>query len=663
MIAYTITVPKTTAHVVAIRTYSGVTHQNMGQTLPEFTNGQSIFTNGDAAAELWAEFIGKHNGTTCESTNPLGEITYAVTKEDQEKYLFELSGLPAFDISSTYREELKTNSDGWAANSDYFIVNDTGTNNPSATIGGNSTPFNPQNFNYTYLTTVALPLTVRVSTTHTQQVDTTIITTSGEASAPFLTEINAKTTITASVMSEMVRNITIVNEYETELPVRSDAPRATATVFCQGWMHFLAVPNSSECVWIVTASDLNGAGPWKLTDIASSFTATTARPIYKTTSLKVVNESNRIINTWLDDSGNAITGYDYFPLAPDPMPVQTIPYTTTIETLSIRTIWTTGSNYDFPLESHLVNVHAITTTNQNFLVDIFTENNPLFTESVVLFGTKDTASMQLIESGMTYQQFYSHSYTTTRHVETFSSTSSTSYEGFYSRDYGNRTVYYQNISESFTEGMTVYGTNVEQVLIRQFTPCAIFRDETSFTDNWGLYGALMPHARIVAGASLHWETFAELYPGVSIPYPTSTSWTTNNASISANIIGNAITLTTKNAVGSGTSAYKFQGTQLAHTDQRTGREFLISLNGLPYISRFGPHAATGDLKARARPGTYVSIVQDSLGDYTLSTLTYENSLASVITANAILFPAENTFYTTPTIEGYAYIVLPRNPIP
>jgi hypothetical protein len=57
----------------------------------------------------------------------------------------------------------------------------------------------------------------------------------------------------------------------------------------------------------------------------------------------------------------------------------------------------------------------------------------------------------------------------------------------------------------------------------------------------------------------------------------------------------------------------------------------------------------------------VRIVQDSLGAFTLSTLTLETTAASIISDNAILFPGEKSFYTT--TGGVPFLTSSRNPVP
>jgi hypothetical protein len=434
-------------------------------------------------------------------------------------------------------------------------------------------------------------------------------------------------------------------------------PRDTATVFCQ-------MQNAS--VWIPSATGLSGAGPWVLTDIASSQTSDfTALPFYSTTPLFVTDES---LNTLPDLILTTVTEA-----------YTTLTYDT--ENPVIRTIWRSNSS-GFPLESYTQVRGKYTTTAVENIFEIEKESqvNQALTEAATEIGTQLSVSAAGKNFGMTYQDIFSHSYTTTRYRGIYSFTSSTQYEGLSvdteAIDGTTKSTFYQNVSVNFAEGMTVVGTNFEQIVIRNFSPCVVSHVETSFADAWGIYASNAPQPKnqisFAGDLSLQRSDFAELLPGVSVPFPTNYSWSTGNSTFSASLAGNGITVTTSSGTGSAASSssetYEFQGDGTAHTEQIVGRDFFVNSRGLPPISFFGPHAATGSVETRALPGEYVSITQDSLGDFTLSTLTHESSASSTLSTNAILFPAEKSFYISKVDRfGYStgspFLTFSRNPIP
>jgi hypothetical protein len=425
-----------------------------------------------------------------------------------------------------------------------------------------------------------------------------------------------------------------------------EPPRDTATIFCAF---------SNAVVWVPTVISLDSAGPWALTDLASSHTTdVTALPLYFTSPLKVIDASEAT-----------------FPEPPEnPETITEMRVALSQIGQDTRTIWTTHSRSGFPLESRNVFDPKFTTYESEHTYTTFTENNSLLTVPATEIGSQFSNSAEIKHLNFPFQEFYEFSYLTTRYAGTWSQTSSYSYNG--PSSIGNSEdgeITYTNVTIEQEGGQTIEGTNVEQIQIRAFSPCAVSHVETSFTQAWGLHGndGPQPVSQISfdGDLSVRRTDFAELFPGVSVPYPTTYSWRTGNSTLSASLAGNAITVTTSSGTGSdatSTSAtYEISGSESAHTEQRTGREFFTNLQGLPALSFFGPHAATGSIETRARPGELVSIVQDSLGDFTLSTLTNETTSASTISENAVVFPGEKSFYTT--TGGAAFLTFSRNPIP
>ena len=418
-------------------------------------------------------------------------------------------------------------------------------------------------------------------------------------------------------------------------------PRDTATVFQEF---------KNDLVWIPTATALEGAGPWPLSAIASSHTApVTALPLYSTSPLTVIDESNA---TFPEDTDS---------------PATVTVTTSTFAGSTSFTFWQSNFSSGFPLTSiEIVRPKATTTTTtQEQVFATFSENNPELTQQATEIASHSGMSVEVVDRGLSFQQFPVFSFSTTRYAGTWSQTSSYSYSGPFIKDNGeDGEITFTNLTIDQANGQTIEGTNVERILVRAFSPVAVSHNETSFTEAWGLHGG-DPQSVISTPASLSWRTFAELHPGVSVPYPTSTSWKTGATSLSASILGNAITVTTSTRSGSEggstSSTYQFEGEEPAHTEQLSGRNFFTNLGQLPALTHFGPHAATGSVETRARPGTYVQISQDSLGDYTLNTLTLQESSAATISKNAILYPAEQSFYTSS--GGAPFLVLPRNPTP
>lgn len=491
-------------------------------------------------------------------------------------------------------------------------------------------------------TTEAKTALIRTGTTIASQAGTgsTVVATTKyiESQSTVATFVNVPTTITT----------TISYEVETQLVTGDNGvifpPRHTATVFQEF---------KNDLVWIPTATALEGPGPWPLSDIASSHTiAVTALPLYTTSPLTVIDASAA---TFPEDTAPAAT--------------ETVT-TTTFDGNTTFTFWrlnrASGFPYTtaFPLASTEIVRPKVTTTAQDFTYNTFTENNSAITQEAVEIDSQPAFSVQVINHGFSFQEFPVFSFTTTRYTGTWSQTSSYSYSGFATYNNGESELTFTNLTINEEGGKTIEGTNVEFILVRAFTPVAVSHNETSFTEAWGLHGSV-PQSLISNPVSLRWRDFAELHPGVSVPYPSSTSWQSGGSSLSASILGNAITVTTSagsgSEGGSTSSTYQFEGEEPAHTEQLTGREFFTSLGQLSTFTFFGPHAATGSVETRARPGTYVQISQDSLGDYTLNTLTLEESSAATISQNALLYPAEQSFYTSNS--GEAFLVRPRNPTP
>jgi hypothetical protein len=342
-------------------------------------------------------------------------------------------------------------------------------------------------------------------------------------------------------------------------------------------------------------------------------------------------------------------------------------------TASSRQFWISNTSGGFPLISTQSFFPVYTTFNTEHTYQIFTENNPALTIDATEIGQQNSNSIAIKNRNLTYQEFYEFSYVTTRYIGTWSATSETQYSGpsfeTWEEDETTKTTFYTNITVNFAEGVTIEGTNVEQIQIRAFSPCAVSHVETNFRQAWGLHGNSGPEPKnqisFDGSLGLRFTDFVELLPGVSAPFPTTYSWSTGNSTLSASLAGNAITISTTSGTGSNastaSSAYQFQGDGSAYTEQISDRAFFLNSQGLPALSFFGPHAATESIETRARPGEYVRIVQDSLGAFTLSTLTLETTAASIISDNAILFPGEKSFYTT--TGGVPFLTFSRNPVP
>jgi hypothetical protein len=500
-------------------------------------------------------------------------------------------------------------------------------------------------------TTTTEQVSIGKTTTDTAVGQITVGTTTVLSSSTFPTSRPVSTQTTHTTFSQLPYTITRTTTHEiaTNLVTFSfneqtrigEPPRDTATIFCE---------LQNAVVWVPTASALQGAGPWALSDIASSYTSDfTALPFYSISPLKVLAASEAT-----------------FPEPPEnPETITEMRVALSQIGQDTRTIWTTHSRSGFPLESRNAFDPKFTTYESEHTYTTFTENNSLLTVPATEIGSQFSNSAEIKHINFPFQEFYEFSYLTTRYLGTWSSTFSTQYAGKSTNDFDGPTITFVNVDIAFAEGVTIEGTNVEQIQIRAFSPCAVSHVETSFTDAWGLHGndGPQPVSQISFGGelSVRFSDFAELLPGVSVPYPTTYSWRTGSTSYSASLQGNAITVTTSFGTTSDSATYEFSGSEPAHTEQLTGRQFFTNLQGLPALSFFGPHAATGSVETRARRGEFVSIVQDSLGDFTLSTLTNETTSAATLSKNAVVFPGEKSFYTTR--GGVPFLVYPRNPIP
>jgi hypothetical protein len=489
-----------------------------------------------------------------------------------------------------------------------------------------------------------------IPTSKTQIAATTVATTSERNSSTFITLKNTTANETIQTFSLSTENVvtTTTQEIQTNLVTENEfslGPRATATII-QDFQN--------ECVWLPTATNIEGAGPWSLTFLANSHTTDiTALPIYSTSPLVVLAESN---DTFPEETYETITE---------------IYTTSTVEGETTREIWTTNSNSAFPLVS-LQSIHPkLTTITVENIYQIFTENNSNLTKAITKIQTKFTNSAEIKFFGLSYQEFFESTFTTTQNETDWSTTVQTDYDGFFwdtNVDFEAQELD-SFITFKFGRRISIEGTNVEQIQIRAFSPCAVSHVETNFRQAWGLHGNSGPEPKnqisFDGSLSLKFTDFVELLPGVSAPFPTTYSWSTGNSTLSASLAGNAITISTTSGTGSNastaSSTYQFQGNGSAYTEQISDRSFFLNSQGLPALSFFGPHAATGPVETRARPGEYVRIVQDSLGAFTLSTLTLETTSASIISDNAILFPGEKSFYTT--TGGVPFLTFSRNPIP
>jgi hypothetical protein len=663
MISYTVTTQKTAAQYIVSQT------KNYQETFsaPYILNVEPSVNNNQTFT-----YIGRPNGQWDQEINHNQNTWVYETKNNEEITHFEIqrnSGyvnrlLLSYDGtnynvtgtefgrtgSQSADKSFYTDTDGWKAltisNSELLNDNNGGDILSSSELitFADSKSF----FTTTYQTTSTKTVNSTIITTGTRILNLPIYTTAGESSKPDFILTFTATTITNSITSKSQNEITYVETYETNLEVNhSLAPRDTATVFCKF---------QNECVWVPTASDLTVGGPWRLTDIAISHTTDfTAKPLYFTSPLLVIDQENAT-----------------FPEPAESPEALTENFTTsTIVGNTTRTIWETNPASGLPLKSRSFISPKLTTTKTENTFETFTENNPALTVPQTILGTQSQLSAEVKNFGLTYQNFYSFSYTTTKYIGTWSATFLTQYNGpafeSWEEDGTKKEIFYTNLTVNSAEGVTIQGTNVEQVFIRAFSPCAVSHVETNFRQAWGLHGndGPQPKNQISFDGSLSLSDFAELLPGVSAPFPSTYSWSTGNSTLSASLAGNAITISTTSGTGSNastaSSTYQFQGDGSAYTEQISDRAFFLNSQGLPALSFFGPHAATESIETRARPGEYVRIVQDSLGAFTLSTLTLETTAASIISDNAILFPGEKSFYTT--TGGVPFLTFSRNPVP
>jgi hypothetical protein len=667
MISYTVTT-KLTQGQYEVRRSSSLAQTwlvfNQSAEGAEEANATSTFLLGEENYDLTE--IG--SGTSAHYTGHHGDSSYSFSNSGSTtatNFEFSQSGKSTSSESATTDSNLAATQVGAWGNT--FRGPDNDFDDVSQDQFSNNTTLTPTTISVGTSTTSMRDLPVR--TTETQNTWSTFGTTTqegtGTATTAVPTTTQQLTETTVGTMSVMPTTVTVSTSTQTQTQFVTfdnntventhpdwDAestgfhfpPRDTATVFQEF---------QTECVWLPTASDLPGAGPWSLTDIAASFASdTTAKPGYFYFPLKVVDATDAT-----------------FPEPPENLEIFSETITTsTIDGSATHTVWRSNTTSGFPLISTEIESPKITTTNEERTNTVFTENNPALTEPVTLIDTQAGQSAEVKNFGLTYQEFFSAPFETTRYAGTWSESYLKTYEGAsletFEEDDTTKSIFYTNITVNSAEGVTIFGTNVERIQISLFSPAAVSHNETSFTDAWGLHGSA-PQSLISTPASLSWKTFAEIHPGVSVPYPSSTSWTTGATSLSASILGNAITVTTSTGSGSEggstSSTYQFEGEKPAHTEQLTGREFFTNLRELPALTVFGPHAATGSVETRARPGTYVQISQDSLGDYTLNTLTLAESSAATISQNAILYPAEQSFYTS--TGGEPFLVLPRNPTP
>jgi hypothetical protein len=268
--------------------------------------------------------------------------------------------------------------------------------------------------------------------------------------------------------------------------------------------------------------------------------------------------------------------------------------------------------------------------------------------------------------GLEYDQVFEFTFTTTKYLGTWSATYSTQYAGPFTRDDGNGNIEsFPELEINFSNAVTIEGTNVEQIKIRAFSPCAISHVESSFLYAWGLHGndGPEPLAKITVGADLRIfaRDFVELLPRVSAPFPTTYSWKDGGNTHRASLVGNAVTVVTVEDSTSQSQSYRFGGDGEPLTQQLVGQDFFTNSTALPGLTFFGPHPATESIELRAAPGEYVSVTQNSEGDFTLQTITKTTSWASTLSKNAVLFRGKKSFYTSNF--GGAFVVTPRNVIP
>lgn len=523
------------------------------------------------------------------------------------------------------------NSETWEDNVTGIYVDETFESIQSVTpttisVATSTTSQVTTNASTTQVTTVYILTGTTISSqsgTGTTAVATTKYT---ESESTVGTFVNVPTTVTRTTSSQVQTQL-VTNENGIVFP-----PRDTATVFA----HF-----KNEVLWLPTATNLPAAGPWALSDLGSSFASdVTAKPLYSTSPLIVLGEDQaRFPENNPEENFETITTHTFAAGAP-------------------KTFWRSTSS-GFPLTSEEMGAQNISTTTQQVTVQGSAENNPALTQTAMQIGSRVSLSAEVVDFNVSFQQFPDFTFTTTRYAGTWSQTSSFAYNGPLIVD----GVTFTNVTIDEAGGQTIEGTNVERIRVRVWSPCAVSHVETSFTQNWGGYGQERPevYSKISLGADLHRRSFAELHPGVSVPYPGTTSWTSGNETFRASLSGNVVTILTLDKNTSSSRSYQFQGDGPPHTEQRSGREFFENFSGLPRISFFGPHAATGKVETRAVPGTYVQVSQDSLGDYTLNTVEKATTENNTISKNVVIFPGEKSYYTT--TQGENFIVLPRNVVP
>jgi hypothetical protein len=664
MISYTVTTQKTQGQ------YRHSFTQKLNYTFNIFDFDQQLKPNetlGDFGVYIRTEAYGQtfetffsSDGASSRSNSLTGSAT-GVTPGNPPEFSF--SGTVVESNLLIIDSNLAATGEGVRSETGYYNENETDDNPAGTTSFDYGGPY----ASYTTLT----PTTISGITTTTQDqqrflrtsktqiVGTTVATTSESDSSTFITVKITTTSEIIGTFSLAGKNVatTTTQEISTNLVTEPgrflgqsvfilDPPRDTATIFCKF---------ENVIVWVPTATDLVGAGPWALSDIATSHTTDfTAKPLYSTRPLLVIAQEEAT-----------------FPSPPETLETITetrvgLSYVTAIP----QQVWISNTSGGFPLISTQSFFPVYTTFTTEYTYQNFTENNPALTIEATEIGQQTSNSIQLKNRNLTYQEFYEFSYVTTRYLGTWSATSSTQYAGISTvNGAGTEIISVVNAQINFAQGETIWGTNVEQIQIRAFSPCAVSHVETNFRQAWGLHGNSGPEPKnqisFDGSLSLRFTDFVELLPGVSAPFPTTYSWSTGNSTLSASLAGNAITISTTSGTGSNastaSSTYQFQGEGSAYTEQISDRSFFLNSQGLPALSFFGPHAATESIETRARPGEYVRIVQDSLGAFTLSTLTLETTAASIISENAILFPGEKSFYTT--TGGVPFLTFSRNPVP
>jgi hypothetical protein len=436
------------------------------------------------------------------------------------------------------------------------------------------------------------------------------------------------------------------SNYDSNKTTFSSPPRDTATVLC-------AFEN--EIAWVITATDLSLAGPWSLSEIANSHTSQfTVAPLYVSKPLAVVNETD------------ATFAYQF----EEP---KTVTVTLTVlvnDGNKTRTFWRPKNGNEFPLVSLTSPSPKYKTSTIEIEFDTFESDNSILTASATEIGTRTNFTAEKENFGSTYQELFENSYAVTRQLNQleFSATNSTSYAGYsfetFKEDGTTKTIFYTNVSIESGSGQTIEGTVFESVGIRAFSPCAVFHNETTLISNWGVYGenGVEANSKIEAqGLSVKFPSFANLLPGVSVPFPSSFSYITASSTISALVAGNMVSLTTFLETTSNSSEYEFNGQNQPHTEQDPERIFFVKSNGLRSLSFYGPNPATASIETRLLPGEYVRVIHGTDGDFSLITFNQASTASGTLSKNLLVFPAEKSFYTTTV--GAPFLTFSRNPIP